>query len=267
MGRITQARLAELKQELIIKPTSYEYYQRLAAYHYVTQKLYSYKYIFGIFPRLPYHNKYPHPVAVAVYSPPLPNIQARRTALEGILDIPRDRKESLQVVNRHIIYAARLIVDPRYECIGLGTWLTSHICDTLDYPVTEALTPADGTDLLMKRCGFEQHYNPAPSYYARVTRSLYLCGIVPELYKHPRLVNLRIESLSPPLKSNLLYELQRFVNHFRHRHASPHSEERTQFILQKLFYPHVYHVRIRDGFPENQSRGRDIAEISSEKAR
>lgn len=235
-----------IRDRLYIKRTSFSHYQRLASYHYVKQSIHPFKYIFGIYPRLPWLKQYPHPVAITVYAPPLPNLRPRRRALEGILDIPRDRRQSLAYINKHIIYASRIIVDPRFKHLGLATWLAQVTYELVPYPIIEVLTPIDDTNAWLTKLGFKTFLMPAPDYYARVIRAFCRVGITSAFFDCPEFVNRRIDKLARAARRMILYELQRFTNHFKCHHLQPHSLRRTAYILDKLHYPHAYHVLIKD---------------------
>lgn len=187
---------------------------------------------------------YPRPAACVVYAPPMPNLKGRNIALRNILDLPDNPRERMPVLNRYISYASRLVVDPRLARSKVGTWLLTETIPLVKKPIVESLSPVDFSIDFCNACGFEQLMIPPPIYHNRIRHYLLRMGISDELHIHPELVHKRIESLMDPIRSEMLYELQRFVNHYSHQAGKPHSLERTTWILTKLLYPSVYHFWI-----------------------
>lgn len=234
--------LAVLHQQLFLSETTHRFFLRLAHYHPVKQAAPIFKYIYGLFPKPPWSKVHPHPVAVIVYAPPVPSLRARARALRGQINFPRDRKQNLRLVNANILYISKLIVDPRYHNLGLATWLLKETIALQHVPYIESLTPIDYTNKIFAHCGFTTLYNPAPPYYARLVTALTAAGVGAALYDHPHQVNLRIERMPAEQKAIVLYEMQRFANHFKSHGSGPHSLERTAYILGKLSYPQAYHL-------------------------
>lgn len=241
---------------LEIKKASYYHYLRLAHYHYVKSSICPYHSIYGVYGRNRYHEQYPRPVAVVVYAPPMPNLRGRNTALDGILDIPSKPKDRMPVINRNIIYASRLICDPRFGRQGIASWLLRSTIHLPGKPIVESLSPIDDEASLLTRIGFRSIIIPTPVHYTRVISCLLACGITEELLKFPGLVHRRIESMSGPQRVKLDYELQRFIHHFSHHEFQVHNLKRTEYIVSKLMYPSWYHIWIDKNWLKTRGKSR-----------
>ncbi len=232
----------DIKQHLVIEQTTKKMYERLAPYHYVRRDIGFYKTIWGVFPRFGHKTQYPHPVAVTVYSPPLPNLKSRNRALNGIMPTFPTASDRLHWLNKNVLYASRLIVDPRFRGKGIALWLAQETLCAQPYRIIETLTPIDQANELCERIGFISYHNPTPAFYSRLINALRQAHIGLELYKHPRLFHRRVDLLPVPQRELVLHELQRFVDHFKNHNCQPHCLERTVYIIDKLWYPHTYHV-------------------------
>lgn len=240
--------LATLRSHLYIRPTTYHHYLRLADYHYIKYDIRPYKFIFGAYGKGPYRYRYPRPIAVVVYAPPLPNLAGRNVALRDIIDIPSNPSERMKVLNKYFIYISRLICDPRFTGQGISSWLCSETFDMVDYPIIESLAPICDGQALCRRIGFSQEYNREPVHLSRVRSFLVRFGISPAIWDWPWMVQRRIDSLPDPDSIVLEKELLRFVHHYSGHYYDVPGLHRTTFILSKLFYPSVYHYHVKPSF-------------------
>lgn len=224
-------------------------YSKVHRLHYLPNPPSFYTNVYKVTGAGDYENIFPNPIAVTIYAMPLMDLKARDEPTHRFFKQGPARSPRLKLVNKYIRYAARIIVDDRFRHLGIATWLARDTLPLQGVPVVETLTPIDWTTDMLERIGFRSYPNPAPAYYRRFTDTLNKCGIHPELYRHPQLVNLRIEKLSSSIKSTVLYEMQRFVNHFKSHCASPHSLERTEYILGKLPYPQLYSIWFHPDLP------------------
>lgn len=238
-----------LRQQLHIIKTTKKYYDRLEPYHYVLETIKPYKSIYGIFPKESYQKAHAHPIAVVVYAPPFANLQARNRVLKEIRPTPSSKKANLQWVNKNIIMAKRLIVDPRYRRLGLAKWLMQESSKLQPYPIIEALSPIDYTNKILLSAGFQRHYQPAPNYYSRVKNVLALAGISEVLQQHPKEVNKRIASLPSEIQKKVDYEFKRFLQHFRKFNQKNYIKGHIKYILSKLNFPNVYFIKFNKQIP------------------
>lgn len=246
----------DISKCLEIKICSYQHYLRIAHYHYVKGDIRPHLKIYAVYGKGSRYEQYPRPVAAVVYAPPMPNIRGRNIALRGILDIPSNPRERMQVINKHIVYASRLICDPRFGRKGIASWLLQNTVHLTGKPIVESLSPVDDEAALLSRIGFKQIIIPTPHRYSRMNHFLRKAGISDELCKFPELVHKRISQIDGPEKEVLVFELQRFVNQFSYHQFDVHSLKRTTYILTKLVYPSWYHVWIEPKWLKTREKNR-----------
>jgi len=228
------------KSQLYIKKTTYQHFLRLADYHYIKFNPPMFKSIYGIYPRLPWLKNYPSPTAIITYSAPIIRMKARNKVLAGVLQFPQDQKKALQEINENIVYFSRLIVDPRYRKIGLGSWLLTETMKMQTVPYIETMTPFEETESMLKKAGFIPHHTPNPPYYQRVIAAMAKVGMDLRFTKFPAFAFSRIEHLKGPARTIIIYELDRFCKHFKVKLTKEHSIERMEYIFHKLSYPNIY---------------------------
>ncbi len=237
-----------LGSHLYVRQCPYRHYLRIAAYHYIKFDIRPYKYIFGVYGKGPYRYRYPRPISVVVYAPPMPNLAGRNFAMKGIIDIPSKPSERMPVLNKYFIYISRLICDPRFTGLGISSWLCSESFDMQDRPIIESLAPIEDGQALCRRIGFKQEYTRVPVHVARVRRFLIRAGCAPGIWDWPWMVQKRIDSLPESESLELAKELTRFVHHYSGHYYDKPGLKLTTWILSKLQYPCTYHYHVKPSF-------------------
>jgi len=143
-------------------------------------------------------------------------------------------------INAKIRYLARLIVDPRFQKLGLATWLLKDTLERQHIPIVETLTPIDFTNKMFEKAGFKLYQTPAPPWYNRFTFALESLGLTEQSRVSPLYIHNRLGRLAGTQKTLIENEIKHFIKHFRHRENMPDSMERTKFFLSKLPYPQAY---------------------------
>lgn len=212
-----------------------------------------FKSIYGIYPRLPWLKNYPSPTAIITYSGPIIRMKARIRALSKILEFSKDQKKALREVNENIVYFSRLIVDPRFRKIGLGSWLLTETMKLQTVPFIETMTPIEETQPMLERAGFIAYPTPNPPYYRRLIVAMSRVGLDLRFTKFPAFAFSRIEHLKGPARTIIIYELDRFCKHFKVKLTKEHSIERMEYIFHKLSYPNIYWL-YRNEKVKNSSR-------------
>lgn len=225
---------------LEIVPATYADFKSLAHYHYqkyapaVTDQIYK------IRGNPESSDSFPDPTAVIVYTMPIVNLHGRTTATSGYFRKPRTDIGKLRLVNQKIRYISRVIVDPRFHKLGLGTWLLEDTLERQTVPIVETLTPIDFTNKLFQKLGFKLYHSPAPDWYRRFTDALQKVNIKLETLNCPPAVYFRIQNLTPRPKGFIEKEISLFVQHFRHRKGMQNSLDRTAYFCSKIPYPTAY---------------------------
>lgn len=225
---------------LEIVPAKLRDYKKLAEYHYETGCICPTTNIYTIRGRGHHAKAFPDPIAVIVYRMPIPFLTARNTATDDYFKTPPTLSSKLKLINKHIRYIARLIVDPRFRKIGLATWLLKETLTTQTVPIIETLTPIDFTNKIFQKAGFQLYHSPATVRYTRLKKAILALGLTEDSFKNPTVVQERIDNL-PKAKIYILNrEFQIFINSYRRRSNMSPGLERTKFILSKMTFPQAY---------------------------
>lgn len=225
---------------LEILPTTLKDYYLLSRYHYRTEPVKPATQVYKICGNLKYRKSFPDPIGVIVYRQPIPDIRARTKSTKEFFHKPSTTIERLKLVNKKIQYIARLIVDPRFHKMGLGSWLLEDSLERQLVPIVETLTPIDFTNKIFQKAGFKLYQTQAPARYNRFINSLLSIGLSEQSLSIPFAVQARLESLSPKQTTFIENEIQRFIKTFHRNTDMPPGLERTSFLLSKIPYPQAY---------------------------
>lgn len=225
---------------LEIVPGTIADFHILERYHYQTDSINPTTQIYKIRGIDSTQDAFPDPMAVIVYRQPLPDLHARNIATKGYFQQAPTRSGRLRIINKKILYIARLIVDPRFRKLGLATWLLSDTLQRQTVPIVETLTPIDFTNKIFQRAGFKLYHTPAPPWYQRFEDVLTGLGVNKLNLHHAFLIQNRIAGLSSDQYDFVDEEIRLFLNHFRHRRDMPAGLRRTKYFLSKLPFPQAY---------------------------
>ena len=219
---------------------SYEDYKTLKEYHYVWDDPVCLRGIYKVRARQPFTSQFPDPLAVIVYSVPIGEWSARNVALGDFFSQYKTKSLRQTAINHYISYIARLIVDPRFFKLGLGSFLLSKSLELQTHNIVETMTPIDFTKFMFEKAGFKHFYQPTPAPYSRMQMAFHRVGVPMMYWTQPKIVNLRIEALNRYLSDFFHSESKLFLRRFRHHEDMPRGPERIRYILSKINYPNSY---------------------------
>lgn len=225
---------------LEIVPATAADYKLLALYHYKKEKPAPPEQLYKIRGVKKAKDSFPDPLGIILYSMPIINLHGRTTATSGYFRKPRTEIGKLRLVNQKIRYISRIIIDPRFHKIGLGTWLLKDTLERQTVPIVETLTPIDFTNKIFQKQGFKLYHSPAPEWYKRFTDALEHVRVKLDSTFCPPAVHFRIQNLRSRQKGFIEKEILLFVSHFHHRKGMKKSLNRTVFFCSKLPYPQAY---------------------------
>lgn len=215
-------------------------YKKLAPYHYQTGTIKPVTNIYKIKARGRYVKNFPDPIAVIVYRMPLIDLRARTNATNGFFKRPTTRSKQLKLVNKHIRYLARIIVDPRFRKLGIATKLILDTLHLQDCPIIETVTPIDFTNNLFLKTGFQLHFQPQHPRYTKFENALLSTGLTDHDLSSPETVQKRIDKLGTQQSKYIESQINQFIHTFRRQQNMPPGIERTKFVLSKLAFPSSY---------------------------
>lgn len=225
---------------LEIVPGTQDDYKILAQYHYKKEKPSMPEQVYKIRGIKSTNDSFPDPIGIILYSMPIINLHGRTTATSGYFRKPRTEIGKLREINKKIRYISRFIVDPRFQKLGLGTWLLKDSLERQTVPIIETLTPVDFTNKIFQKLGFKLYHSPKPDWHTRFLDALGVIRIQEKDLYCPPAVHLRLQNLPKKQHRFIEKEILAFLEHFQHRKGMKNSPERTAFFCWKFPYPQAY---------------------------
>lgn len=231
-----------LTDELVIEPGTRAEYESLAHHHYRDAALGPTAAIFtvrhrGIAARL-YGAR---PLGVLVATMPAANLALRTIATGGRLR-RANRSDELRAVNGSVRCIARVIVEPAYRGVGIGTRLVREAIERLPVPFVEALAVMGHVHPIFERAGMTGFRGPIPPRSLRLMRKLDAAGIDARMRLDPDAAHQRLASLPPSQRDRLDAEFRRFLGPYGKRRRMTDGPDRTRFVLSRLTAPPVYYL-------------------------
>lgn len=215
-------------------------WQPLSQYHYKPQNPGMCTNIYKIRARPPHTRSFPDPIAIVMYKMPLPNLRARTRATGGFFNAPNSQSARLKLVNLHVRNMCRLVVDPRFQRLGLASKLVNETVEKQNVSLIEIQTPIDPTNQLFKKCGFNLYYCEAPAWYRRLKKMLKSIGLTNTEKLLPIVLQNRLELLDHAKRELAEYEIQQFLHHYKYKDHLLPTLERSKYIVNKLTFPEAY---------------------------
>lgn len=185
-------------------------------------------------------DKLPDPLSVIVFMQPVPDNAQRNVATNNYFKNTSGRAESLALLNRNVLYLARLITDPRFLKRSFATKLLRESLRKLDIPIVETMTPIDFTNKMYTKLGFEIYYLTKPLWYEPLKTAFEDAGIILVETLNPYLLTNRLNCLTGQLKLKTEHVINQFLGGFRNADRFKPGLERSKFILSKIPPPQAY---------------------------
>jgi GNAT superfamily N-acetyltransferase len=263
-----ETNLCSLTEELVVEPGTRAEYQALAHYHYREAALGPVAAIFTIRHRGVAAAMYGRqPLGVLVATMAAANLALRTIATGGRLR-RTDLREELRVINASVRCIARVIVEPAYRGVGIGTRLVREAIQRLPVPFVEALAVMGLVHPIFERAGMTAFRGPKPARCVRLTGALEALGIDERMRLDPDAVHERIEALPSPERERIDAEFRRFLGPYGKRRRMTGGPERTRFVLSHLTERPVYYLhekktehRVSQGDQCAQTVGRSFQSV------
>lgn len=220
-------------------------YKKLAEYHYLPESPGPTTEVWKIRAKFPYTNDFPDPIAVTVFKNPIGSLRVRDRVTNGYFTKGLNRSEQLKLINKNISYVCRLIVDPRFHRLGLGSKLMYESIRKQTTPIVESLTPIDFTNSILIKAGFTMYPMPAPIWYHNLVAALESLGVPRNFHNSwnmPELLQKRIENLDDKQTAFIEKKTKAFLQHFRNRHEFETLKEKMAYIVKRIPYPEAYFI-------------------------
>ncbi len=186
-------------------------------------------------------------LGVIVYSMPPLNVELRNIATDRRF-CGLGRRKSAELINKNILTISRVIIDPRFRGMGLGTKLVRLTMPMVKVPIVEAMAVMGRIDPFFEKAGMKAYNAPPALNVARMRQAFGIVGIGEDALFDAADVHNRIENLLP---GDFLF-LEKQMNRFLQRYGSAKYRffgiDRTRYILTKLTDRPVYYIWFNPGY-------------------
>jgi len=247
-----------LYKKLEIVPGTYDDYKKLSHYHYRDNGPGQFTTIYALRTFSPRHclgltvavkatdkqrnTRTSHScIGVIVYSTPCLGQELRNIAT-GNFFIGFDRNTQLALLNKNVRRISRVIIEPRFRCLGLATRLVRETMPLMNFPIIEASAVMGNINPFFEKAGMKAYHAPEKKQNIRLKEALSAIGIEENMYIDPAAVQRKIETLDGGQVEFFEHEIRRFLQSYSDRRYSRPSLKRTAFVLNKLTARPVYYI-------------------------
>jgi hypothetical protein len=281
-GARNPVRSCSLCRNIQIVPGTYEDYKQLAQYHYRDSGPGQFTKIFALRPNERSLLRHIHKgkpdsqtIGVIVYSTATLGQQLRNIATEDYF-LGFDRDTRLALLNKNVRRISRVIIEPRFRGLGLGTKLVRETMPLLNVPVIEASAVMGHINPFFEKAGMTAYIGPEKKQNSRLKEALSATGIEESMLIDPAAVHKKIESLdggqAPAALTCVMRrrgqefienEIRLFLTGYGDRRYSRPSLNRTTFVLNKLTTRPVYYIWFNPEFDEDAYKESEISNLKS----
>jgi len=223
-------------ENLQITPGCLDDYRRLARYHYLGGHLGPASAIFVL-----NRSGCKTPVGVIVYSN-APVVLELRNIATGHVFAGLDRSTQLELINANIRRISRLVIEPRFRGLGLGSRLVRETMPLVNVPIVEALAVMGWVNPFFERAGMKAYKAKPSAAGVQFIEALSIIGIEQAELIDPLLVQQKFEKLGDCEARFIEREIRHFLKSHGRRRDMPPGLERTRYILTKLTSRPVYYI-------------------------
>lgn len=244
-------RQCSLRQQLEIVPADMMAWHSLAEYHYRSHRLGPIDKIFAVRFKSSEQPKRnisftqsgsARPIGVIVYSLPVKNIALRNQATNNRYVGLGDRKATLQLLNQEIRCVHRIVIQPQFRGIGLGTWLVRETLPKAGTIFVEALAVMGQINPFFVKAGMTRYDGPNRPESERMLEAFRHIEISQkQLVDTKQLLN-AIATLNKNKQTFIKTEMQRFATPFSRRlrrEKQPKYDPETTELTANIVVEHA----------------------------
>lgn len=180
-------------------------------------------------------------VGVIAYTMPTPGCQLRNLAT-SCLFAGLDRKTQLHLINKNIRTISRVIIEPRFRCLGLASRLVSETMPLMNVTIIEAQAVMGWVNPFFEKAGMSPYIAPLPARCVRLIEAFSTVGIEKLQLIDAEFVQQKLTNLSKGKAEFIESEIKRFLQSYGKRRTMLSGIERTKYILTKLTDRPVYYI-------------------------
>lgn len=217
-------------------------YKRLACFHYRDSKIGPYKKIFAIKPKGQLrHFIGTETVGVIVYGMAGLDVELRNTATDNML-VGLDIKTRAELINKNFRCITRVIIEPRFRGLGLGSRLVRETLSRADVPIVEALAVMGAVNSFFEKAGMASYSSGQSRRCVQMKEALSAVGIRDEELIDADAVNKKINKLTGSKREFIENQIYQFIERYGKKELSAGGIERIRLIVSKLTERANYYI-------------------------
>ena len=221
-------------------------YNQLAKYHYRSSKLRCFAAIFKMLARI--GNK-KIPVGVIVYSMPTAGLELRNVALGNIFS-GFDRATQMALINKNIRRISRVVIEPKFRCLGLASRLVRETLPLMNVPVIEALAVMGEINPFFEKASMTAFTAKEPARCVQMLEAFDAVGIGKDELVSAEKLHTKIEKLPQQKKIFTAGQIRQFLMSYGSsfdrlttgNRNLQNGKEQMAFVISKLGTRPVYYV-------------------------
>jgi predicted GNAT family N-acyltransferase len=225
-------------------------YKRLASFHYRHSMIGPFKKIFAIKPTKGLrHFIGTETVGVIIYGTAALGVELRNTATENMLT-GLDGKTRAALINKNFRCITRVIIEPRFRGLGLGSKLVRETLAKADVPIVEALAVMGSVNSFFEKAGMTSYTASQSRRCVQMTEAFGVVGIKDDEFINTEAVNKKLNKLTGKPKAFIENQIRRFLQGFNKKRYLADGIERTRFVLSKLTDRPIYYIWFNPEFKQ-----------------
>lgn len=186
-------------------------------------------------------------IGVIVYSMPPLNVELRNIATDRQF-CGLGRRKSAELINKNIRTISRVIIDPRFRNIGLGTKLVSETMPLVEVPIVEAMAVMGHFNPFFEKAGMKAYHAQPSLNTIRMKQAFSIVGIEEDALCDADYVHKRFENLPAGAFLFLEKQILRFLQNYGYAKDRLFGLDRTRYVLSKLTDRPVYYIWFNQRF-------------------
>jgi GNAT superfamily N-acetyltransferase len=238
-------------------PAEYNY---LSRFHYRTGVACGPAAIYAMKDTHPCRARFAPVVGVIVYTMPTPHVELRNFATGGFFCGFGDRRLQLQMVNKYVRRIARVIIEPRYRGLGLGSRLVAETMPRLGVAIIEAMAVMGAVHPFFEQAGMKRYEAKPSAGSVKLVEALGMVGIEEREFIDTHAVHDKLAGLAGREADFIETRIAYFLQNYGKRRQMQPGTERTRYVLSRLTARPIYYIWFNPEMSEgvSASGGEDI---------
>ncbi|MCD4830779.1 MAG: hypothetical protein K8R02_03100 [Anaerohalosphaeraceae bacterium] len=231
-----------ITKHLKIVPAKLADYKCLAHFHYRSSKLGPIAAMYKLIDTHPRRAAIEPIIGVIIYSMPPGQVQMRNVATSGLFTGLK-RMPAMTLVNKNVRTISRVVIEPRYRCLGLAHRLVAETLALLEMPYIEAMAVMGKVNPFFEKAGMLKFAAPEHTASVKLRQALSVIDIEAKDLVDVELIERKLAGASGAAGDFVEKHIADFLSAYGRRGRTiPAGRERVEMMLEKLGSRPVYYL-------------------------